>query len=234
MKGRQHTPRDRPAIGTKAKRWLRDTIPKHGQDSNSTANVDTHHTICCTALNKWYVSTYETWFKINSLCNYLRPGWRVHESCQYFTVPSAKRNLTTFTYEQQNQIGVQDPDFLLILDILNMTSLSDSHFICLLHSSDACYKSRINIEHHNSIILWFPCPKISQNRDSHHPLPQELHSLSFKNPDYRQKTRCKSEMVEEIPCVIHSFFKAKDAFLKCQKHRRFIREDSICLIHHSQ
>lgn len=70
------------------------------------------------------------------------------------------------------------------------------------------------------IILWFPCPKISQSRDSHHPLPQELHSLSFKNPDYRQKTGCKSEMVEEIACVIHSFFKAKDAFLKCQKHRR--------------
>lgn len=96
------------------------------------------------------------------------------------------------------------------------------------------YLTRINIEHCNSTILRSPCPKIYQSRDSHHPLPQELHSLSFKNPDYRQKTGCKSEMVEEIPCVIHSFFKVKDALLKCQKHRRFIREESICLVHHSQ
>lgn len=37
------------------------------------------------------------------------------------------------------------------------------------------------------------------SRDSHHPLPQELHSFAFKNPDYRYNTGCKNETVGEIP-----------------------------------
>jgi len=53
-------PKDLPAIGTKAKRWLGDMLPKHGWDSNSNVNIDTLHTICCTALNKWYIATYKT------------------------------------------------------------------------------------------------------------------------------------------------------------------------------
>lgn len=49
------------------------------------------------------------------------------------------------------------------------------------------YLTRINIEHHNSILLRSPCLKIDQIRDFHHLLPQQLHSLSFNNPDYRQQ-----------------------------------------------
>lgn len=49
------------------------------------------------------------------------------------------------------------------------------------------YLTRINIEHYNSILLRSPCLKIYQIRDFHHLLPQQLHSLSFNNPDYRQQ-----------------------------------------------
>ena len=143
-------PRDPPAIGTKAKRWLGDMLPKHGRDLNSNANVDTCHTICCTALNRWYISTYKTWFKINSLCNYLRPGWRVHESCQYFTGAKCKKKPYHF-YLCAVKSGWSPRPWLC----------SDSghpqydfpHWFTLHMPTTFQWlllKSRINTEHHNS------------------------------------------------------------------------------------
>lgn len=91
--------RDHPAVGTKAQ--YAEMPPKHGQDSNSNADVLTKtHSLPDVALH--FISGTFRHIKRDSksipFVIIYAQGGEFMRACQYFTAPSAKRSPTTSTY----------------------------------------------------------------------------------------------------------------------------------------
>lgn len=110
-------------------------LPKHGRDSNSNANVDSIPYVALHLVSGTFLHIKHDSKSIPYVIIFAQGG-EFMKAVNTSLCGVQKETLPPLL--QQNRIGSRDHDFLLILDILSMTSLMDLHFICLLHSSDCC------------------------------------------------------------------------------------------------